>query len=378
MAFTSSASASGRGPGRGVRETSFGRSKCVRIDRRALSAPRAGRQPVVTRRTPACPSFAREPRDGPRRASIRPAGSPQARKHRAGHEGSHPHQPSQRGAGGARHQSLARSRPRAPSGGEPETVVRRGDSRASDFHLRHVAVETRVSTRPHRRSLDHGHRAERSSEEKGNVVGDSVQLSISRSTARRHEVRRRRRHARIARCGRTMSRGKALSRPPLCRGSALASRTLRARGTRRLSSAWRCRTSCRPPTIDPKRDMLLKRLPSSTRRSYSDGVLPLRDVVVNFGRSGHRRHRGHLTSHRQPRQRPAPGSPTRSATLLNPETWKRCLEDPPREAGRAWRTYGMLVISRRGDDPQHDQPRHLRPCHSRVGLNDYLSAARRP
>ena len=76
--------------------------------------------------------------------------------------------------------------------------------------------------------------------------------------------------------------------------------------------------------------------------TYSDGVLPIRGVVDLFGRSGHDVIA--ITDHIVNRDNGLGKIAHAIRHSLNPETWKRYIEELRREAERAWRTYGMLVL----------------------------------
>lgn len=75
---------------------------------------------------------------------------------------------------------------------------------------------------------------------------------------------------------------------------------------------------------------------------YSDGTLSMREVVDLFGRSGHDVIA--ITDHIVNRDNPLGRIAHAIRHTLNPETWKRYVEDIGREAERAWHAYGMLVI----------------------------------
>ena len=76
--------------------------------------------------------------------------------------------------------------------------------------------------------------------------------------------------------------------------------------------------------------------------TYSDGVLPLREVVDLFGRSGHDVIA--ITDHIVNRDNGLGRIAHAIRRSLDPESWKRYVEEIAREAERAWRTYGMLVL----------------------------------
>ena len=76
--------------------------------------------------------------------------------------------------------------------------------------------------------------------------------------------------------------------------------------------------------------------------SYSDGVLSLPEVVDLFGRSGHDVIA--ITDHIVNRDNGLGKIAHAIRHSLNRETWKTYFEEIRREADRAWKTYGMLVI----------------------------------
>ena len=76
--------------------------------------------------------------------------------------------------------------------------------------------------------------------------------------------------------------------------------------------------------------------------TYSDGVLPLREVVDLFGRSGHDVIA--ITDHIVNQDNGLGRIAHAFRRSLDPESWKRYAEDVAREAERAWRAYGMLVL----------------------------------
>jgi predicted metal-dependent phosphoesterase TrpH len=76
--------------------------------------------------------------------------------------------------------------------------------------------------------------------------------------------------------------------------------------------------------------------------NYSDGVLPLSRVVDLFGRSGHDAIA--ITDHIVNRDNPFGRIAHATGRSLNGESWKRYVEEIRKEAERAWRTWGMIVI----------------------------------
>jgi hypothetical protein len=76
--------------------------------------------------------------------------------------------------------------------------------------------------------------------------------------------------------------------------------------------------------------------------TYSDGILPLRDVVDLFGRTGHDVIA--ITDHIVNRDNGLGRVAHAIRHSLNADSWKRYLEEIRREAERAWKAYGMLVI----------------------------------
>ena len=76
--------------------------------------------------------------------------------------------------------------------------------------------------------------------------------------------------------------------------------------------------------------------------TYSDGMLSLPEVVDLFGRSGHDVIA--VTDHIVNRDNGLGKIAHAIRHSLNPETWKSYFEEICREADRAWKTYGMLVI----------------------------------
>ena len=76
--------------------------------------------------------------------------------------------------------------------------------------------------------------------------------------------------------------------------------------------------------------------------TYSDGILPLPEVVDLFGRTGHDVIA--ITDHIVNRDNPLGKIAHAIRHSLNPETWNRYLDQIRSEAERAWRSYGMLVL----------------------------------
>jgi hypothetical protein len=76
--------------------------------------------------------------------------------------------------------------------------------------------------------------------------------------------------------------------------------------------------------------------------TYSDGVLPLRQVVDLFGRSGH--DVLGISDHIVNRDNGLGRIAHAIGRSLDRESWKRYVEEIEREAERAWRAYGMLLL----------------------------------
>jgi predicted metal-dependent phosphoesterase TrpH len=76
--------------------------------------------------------------------------------------------------------------------------------------------------------------------------------------------------------------------------------------------------------------------------TYSDGALPLPKVVDLFGRSGHDVIA--ITDHIVNRDNPLGRIAHATGRTLTRESWKRYRDEIRREAERAWRTWGMVVI----------------------------------
>ena len=105
--------------------------------------------------------------------------------------------------------------------------------------------------------------------------------------------------------------------------------------------------------------------------NYSDGVLPLREVVDLFGRSGHDVIA--ITDHIVNRDNGLGRIAHAIRHSLNPETWKRYLEEIFREAERAWKAYGMLVLP--GAEMTRNTINRDTSVHIlALGLTDFLSA----
>ena len=105
--------------------------------------------------------------------------------------------------------------------------------------------------------------------------------------------------------------------------------------------------------------------------TYSDGVLPMREVVDLFGRSGHDVIA--ITDHIVNRDNPLGRIAHAIGNSLNPETWKRYREEIAREAERARATYGMVVIP--GAEMTRNTINRDTSVHMlALGLEDFLSA----
>jgi hypothetical protein len=104
---------------------------------------------------------------------------------------------------------------------------------------------------------------------------------------------------------------------------------------------------------------------------YSDGQLPLSEVVDLFGRSGHDVIA--ITDHVVNLDNPLGRIAHAIKHSLNPETWKRYIDDIRKEAERAWRAYGMLVLP--GAEMTRNTINRDTSMHTlALGLNDFLSA----
>jgi hypothetical protein len=104
---------------------------------------------------------------------------------------------------------------------------------------------------------------------------------------------------------------------------------------------------------------------------YSDGALPLPEVVDLFGRSGHDVIA--ITDHIVNRDNGLGRIAHVIRHSLNPESWKRYFDQIGREAERAWKTYGMLVLP--GAEMTRNTINRDTSVHIlALGLNEYLSA----
>ena len=105
--------------------------------------------------------------------------------------------------------------------------------------------------------------------------------------------------------------------------------------------------------------------------TYSDGMLPLPEVVDLFGRSGHDVIA--ITDHIVNRDNPLGKIAHAIRHSLNPETWKRYFDEIQREALRAWRTYRMIVLP--GAEMTRNTINRDTSVHIlALGLENYLSA----
>ena len=105
--------------------------------------------------------------------------------------------------------------------------------------------------------------------------------------------------------------------------------------------------------------------------TYSDGVLPLPKVVDLFGQSGHDVIA--ITDHIVNRDNGLGKIAHRIGNSLNPETFRRYAEEIQREAERAWRSYGMLVLP--GAEMTRNTINRDTSVHAlALGLDEYLSA----
>lgn len=105
--------------------------------------------------------------------------------------------------------------------------------------------------------------------------------------------------------------------------------------------------------------------------TYSDGVLPMREVVDLFGQAGHDviAITDHIVNFDNPLGRIAHVI----GNSLNPETWKRYREEISRETERAWAAYGMLVIP--GAEMTRNTINRDTSVHTlALGLEHFLSA----
>lgn len=105
--------------------------------------------------------------------------------------------------------------------------------------------------------------------------------------------------------------------------------------------------------------------------TYSDGILPLREVVDLFGRSGH--DVVAITDHIVNRDNGLGRIAHAIRRSLDAESWKRYLEEIRREAERAWKTYGMLVVP--GAEMTRNTINRDTSVHIlALGLDEFLSA----
>ena len=105
--------------------------------------------------------------------------------------------------------------------------------------------------------------------------------------------------------------------------------------------------------------------------TYSDGALALPEVVDLFGRSGHDVIA--ITDHIVNRDNGLGRIAHAIRHSLNPETWKRYFDEIRREAARAWRSYGMLVLP--GAEMTRNTVNRDTSVHIlALGLNAYLTA----
>ena len=105
--------------------------------------------------------------------------------------------------------------------------------------------------------------------------------------------------------------------------------------------------------------------------TYSDGILPLPEVVDLFGRSGHDVIA--ITDHivNQDSGLGKIGHAIRHS--LDPESWKRYADEVDGEAQRAWASYGMVVI--RGAEMTRNTINRDTSVHVlALGLDAFLSA----
>ncbi|HEY6146441.1 MAG TPA: PHP domain-containing protein [Thermoanaerobaculia bacterium] len=105
--------------------------------------------------------------------------------------------------------------------------------------------------------------------------------------------------------------------------------------------------------------------------TYSDGVLPLPEVVDLFGRSGHDAIA--ITDHIVNQDNRLGKIAHAINHSLNPETFRRYIEEIRTEAARAWRTYGMVVLP--GAEMTRNTINRDTSVHIlALGLHEYLSA----
>jgi len=105
--------------------------------------------------------------------------------------------------------------------------------------------------------------------------------------------------------------------------------------------------------------------------TYSDGALRLPEVVDLFGRSGHDVIA--ITDHIVNRDNGLGRIAHAIRRSLDRESWKRYREEIAREAERAWRTYGMLVLP--GAEMTRNTINRDTSVHVlAIGLTEFLSA----
>lgn len=105
--------------------------------------------------------------------------------------------------------------------------------------------------------------------------------------------------------------------------------------------------------------------------TYSDGALPIRRIVDLFGQSGHDviAITDHIVNSDSGLGRIAHAI----RHSLNPETWKRYIEEIRCEAERAWKTYGLLVLP--GAEMTRNTINRDTSVHIlALGLEEFLSA----
>ena len=105
--------------------------------------------------------------------------------------------------------------------------------------------------------------------------------------------------------------------------------------------------------------------------TYSDGVVPLSRVVDLFGQTGHDVIA--ITDHIVNRDNGLGRIAHRIGNSLNPESFKRYVEEIDREAERAWRAYRMVVIP--GAEMTRNTVNRDTSVHAlALGLDEFLSA----
>lgn len=105
--------------------------------------------------------------------------------------------------------------------------------------------------------------------------------------------------------------------------------------------------------------------------TYSDGVLPLTEVIDLFGRSGHDVIA--ITDHIVNRDNPLGKVAHAIQHSLNPASFPKYIAEIRREADRAWRTWGMLVLP--GAEMTRNTIHRDTSVHIlALGLHEYLSA----